>query len=422
VGLSVDPVLRYRMRLRRELTDVKTSLSALEGILRIEQDAARSLDNYIIKDEAYRKSITRMEELYNGTVKRLKEINLIHDVGGFDAKTLARPGIGVKVAPSLSTVLFSGGVFGLLCGCLLAFLADRSDKGFRTPDEIRRRLGLPVLGHIPVIKPDEACRQKARVGQHTLDPHLIAHYRPRSVEAEAYRAVRTALYFSTQGSGHQLIQVTSPDQGDGKSLTITNLAISIAQSGQRVILVDADLRRPRQHKVLGMPASPVGVASIIAGQARLEDAVVATAVPNLSLLGCGPRPSNPAELLTSPQFQALLADLRERYDFVLVDTPPLLVVTDPCVVAPRVDGVMLVIRPSKKSGPQSQRAREILATLGAHVLGVIVNGASGRLGTGQYEYSYGPGNYSYEPDENEDKYYEEDPSTNGVAPAGMGPS
>jgi capsular exopolysaccharide synthesis family protein len=360
-----------------------------------------------------------MEELYNSTVKRLKEINLVRDVGGFDAKTLARPGIGYKVAPSLTTILFSGIVFGLICGCGLAYLVDLNDKGFRTPDEIRRRLGLTVLGHIPVLKPDEGCRQKARAGQPSLDPYLIAHHRPKSVESEAYRAVRTALYFSTQGSGHQLIQVTSPSQGDGKSMTITNLAISIAQSGKRVILVDADLRRPRQHKIMGLPTSAVGLASVITGQTRLEDAIVPTAVPNLSLLGCGPRPSNPSELLTSPRLQEVLGDLRERYDFVLVDTPPLLVVTDPCAVAPRVDGVLLVIRPSNKSCPQSQRAREILGTLGAHVLGVIVNGASGRLGSGQYEYTYGPGNYSYEPDENEDKYYEEDNAPNEIAPAAI---
>lgn len=418
-SLVVDPVLRYQMKLRRELAESETSLLAVIGVLKKEEETARSLDSHVAKDDAFRNDLARMEDLYNSIVKRLKEINLSRDVGGFDAKTLARPGIGGKVAPLLHTILFSGVCMGLMGGLLLAYLIDLSDKGFRTPEEIRRRLGLSVLGHVPVLKPDDACQKKIRAGLPTIDPYLIALHRPKSLEAEAFRAVRTALYFSTQGSGRQVIQVTSPNQGDGKSITITNLAVSMAQSGQRVILVDADLRRPRQHKVMGLSCS-IGLASVIDGQVPLDEAIVKTSVPNLSLLPCGLRPSNPSELLTSPQLQSVLATLRERYDYVLVDTPPLLVVTDPCVVAPRVDGVLLVIRPSKKSGPESLRAREILATLGVKVLGVVVNGASGNLGSGQYEYNYGPGNYSYEQDENEDKYYEEEPvpgtvitSTNG---------
>jgi len=420
-ALTVDPVLRYQMRLRRELFETETRLAAQMGVLKVEEETARSLDSYVMKDEAYRNDIAKLNDLYDSVKSRVKEINLSRDVGGFDAKILARAGIGAKVAPSLTIILFAGMVMGLMGGMLLAYLVDLTDKGFRTPEEIRRRLGLPVLGHVPVLKPDEVCQQKVRAGQITLDPFLIACHRPKSLESEAFRAVRTALYFSTQGSGHQLIQITSPNQGDGKSITATNLAVSIAQSGKRVILVDADLRRPRQHKILGVTCS-AGLAAVIDGQTSLEEAIIQTTIPKLSLLAAGPRPSNPSELLTSPQFQSLLATLRESYDFVLVDTPPLLVVTDPCVVAPRVDGVLLVIRPSKKSGPESQRAREILATLGVNVLGVVVNGASGSLGSGQYEYNYGPGNYSYEPDENEDKYYEEDAVSGSVTPAGVGPA
>src|SRR5262249_3549316 len=144
----------------------------------------------------------------------------------------------------------------------------------------------------------------------------------------------------TQGEGHKVIQVTSPNKGDGKSLLIANLAVSIAQSGKRVLLIDADCRRPRQHKVFNVRAES-GLASVIGGMDDLPAAVVATAVPGLWLLPCGPVPPNPAELLTSPRFKHLLDEMREQYDFVLVDTPPLLAVTDPCVVAPRVDGLFL---------------------------------------------------------------------------------
>src|SRR4029077_560584 len=137
--------------------------------------------------------------------------------------------------------------------------------------------------------------------QPVLDPLFCSYYRPKSVDAEAYRAVRTALYFSTQGEGHKLIQITSPDMGDGKSTLIGNLAISIAQSGKKTLIIDADLRRPRLHKMLQV-AARVGLASVMAGETNLAAATRETPIPNLSLLPCGPLPSNPAELLTSPHF------------------------------------------------------------------------------------------------------------------------
>src|SRR5262249_37832018 len=142
------------------------------------------------------------------------EINLVRDVGGFDARIIAEPGPGYKVAPNLLQFLVGGLMLGLLAGVGLAYLVELSDKGFRTPEEIRRRLGLPVIGNIPLLAPDEEARAKVAAGQPMLEPLFCSHYRPKSVDAEAYRAVRTALYFSTQGEGHKLIQVTSPDMGD----------------------------------------------------------------------------------------------------------------------------------------------------------------------------------------------------------------
>ena len=192
--------------------------------------------------------------------------------------------------------------------------------------------------------------------------------------------------------GRKVIQVTSPNKGDGKSLMIANLAVSIAQSGKRVILIDADCRRPRQHKIFGVTAD-AGLAAVIADRVEPKDVIQATAVEGLSLLPCGPVPPNPAELLTSPRFKEFLDAIREEYDFVLVDTPPLLAVTDPCVVAPRVDGIFLVIRLSRQGRPNAERARAILSALAVNVLGVVVNGVTRQAGGGiytaeQYEYAY----------------------------------
>src|SRR5262249_11275591 len=144
-----------------------------------------------------------------------------------------------------------------------------------------RHLGVPVVGHIPVIAAAPTAAHEDTCGQPVLDTILCAYHQPRSREAEAYRGVRTALYFSSRGKEYKTIQVTSPDMGDGKSVTVANLGISIAQSGRTTILIDADLRRPRLHKLFGLQAQ-VGLTSIIRGEAKLEEAVQQCTVPGLS--------------------------------------------------------------------------------------------------------------------------------------------
>jgi capsular exopolysaccharide synthesis family protein len=201
---------------------------------------------------------------------------------------------------------------------------------------------------------------------------LCTHYRPASVEAEAYRGVRTALYFGP-AAGRKVIQITSAAAGDGKSLLAANLAVSVAQSGKRVLLVDADLRKPRLHRLFGLPEGP-GLASILAGKAELDMAVQSSGLPGLSLLACGPRPANPAELLTSHRLEGVLQSLRGSYDLVFVDTPALLAVTDPSVVATRVDGVLLNVRAGSNARSLNERARDLLADLKVRLLGIVVNG------------------------------------------------
>jgi capsular exopolysaccharide synthesis family protein len=163
----------------------------------------------------------------------------------------------------------------------------------------------------------------------------------------------------------------------------------MAQSGKRVLLVDADFRKPSLHKKFGI-SNKTGLSLVLSREVPLAEAIQETGIAGLWILPCGSLPPNPAELLTSPQFKENLDHLREQYDFVLVDTPPLLAVTDPSVVAPRVDGIILTIRVSKNGRPQAERAKEILGTLGANILGVVVNGLDRRGTTVGYEqYSYG---------------------------------
>jgi capsular exopolysaccharide synthesis family protein len=356
---------------------------------------AKKMSDAEVQDETFRSTIARQHQLFDSTIKLAQDKNLAKEFGGFDAQTIAPAVRAPKAEPRAFPVFAVSGFLGLLVGFGLGYLAERSDQGFRTPEEIRKRLGLPVVGHIPLMVADQEVVREAEATNSPLDPILYTHYRSLSREAEAYRGVRTALYFSLLGKDHKVIQITSPTMGDGKTTLAANLGVSIAQSGKRIILIDADFRRPRLHKVFGASAK-VGLASVIAGDVALAAAIQDSGIAGLSVLPCGPIPPNPAELLTSPRFKEVLDEIRGQFEFVVVDTPPLLAVTDPCAVAPRVDGVLLNIRVSKNARPNAERAKEILSTLGVNVLGLVVNGVdengAGGYGGGHYGYGYG---YAY---------------------------
>jgi capsular exopolysaccharide synthesis family protein len=405
----------YAASLKQELEDVTLARKSMGPLTAEELKEARRLTGFANKDRDFQSEITRLEAQYDLSKKRLDEINLMRDFGGYEAIAISRPEPGLRVGVGLAQILLAGGVLGLLCGIGLAYLADATDTSFRNPEEIRRRLGLPIVGHVPLFRKEAALAEAPadQDGPH-LDPSLSSYYRTASPEAEAYRSVRTSIFFSARGGGHKVIQVTSPSMGDGKTTLAANLAIAIAQSGKSVVLVDADLRRPRVAQYFGLTppslpgassrisflSGPVGLrvhaerglTSVIVGETGLDGALCESGVQGLSLLPSGPRPVNPAELLTMPQFEQLIAELRGRFEFVVLDTPPLLAVTDPCVVASRVDGVLLTIRVSKNGRPAAERAREMLLTLQAKVLGVVINGVGkgvGHYGYENYEYGYG---------------------------------
>jgi capsular exopolysaccharide synthesis family protein len=418
----VDPVQWHLQAMKQELADVRVSLAALTRLINDEQKDVGELIRYRSQEQDYEKEVEYARKTLEPAIQRWSEIRQVRDLGGFDAEVIAPPQPGVPIGPFIFNYLVLGGFFGMLSGLGLAYVADMRDKTFRTPEEIRRRLGLPIIGHIPVLHADAATAENAKgIG---LDPYLCTFLQPKSTQAEAFRGVRTALYFSVRGEVHQVIQVTSPNASDGKSTVIANLAISIAQSGKRVVLVDADFRKPRQHKMFGVSPT-TGVASVMTDQAELKDAILETAIPGLSLLPCGPRPDNPAELLTSPRFKELIDVIREQFDYVLIDTPPLLAVSDPSVVAPRVDGVILAVRVSVNGRPAAERAKEILSTLNTKVVGVVVNGVGGgpnRYGYdsyGGYGYSYGY-QYQYAYQYSSDYYQEEEAAADGAGADGKG--
>jgi capsular exopolysaccharide synthesis family protein len=209
---------------------------------------------------------------------------------------------------------------------------------------------------------------------------LVAYAEPKSAAAEAYRTLRTNITFASPDKPVHTLLATSTSPDDGKSTTIANLAITFAAAGSATVLVDADLRRPHIHTIFGL-SNDAGLTTLVADMARSKGSEVpklplqATQVENLQVLTSGPVPPNPAEILSSQRMGELLALLRSKAEYVLIDTPPIIAVTDAAVLAPKVDGVLIVINAGKTKRDLAVKARDMLRQVNAHILGVVLNNA-----------------------------------------------
>lgn len=375
-GEQVDSVQLCVEYLQQELGRIATSQKLLTTLYDADYELAKKLTDFELTEAEFQRNMSRTQQLYDGIIAQLQDAELVQDYGGFKADVISPAGFGYRVQPNAKSVFPISIFLGILLGLFLAYIADRTDNTFRTPEEVGAELGLPVVGHVPRFASVATARLDTDIVNTSLAPSLCTYYRPMSAESEAYRGLRTGLYFSNRGKTHKVIQVTSPCPGDGKSTVVANLSVSIAQSGQRVLLIDADMRRPTQHIVFDIE-SESGLSTVIALDEDYKDAIFETAIENLWLMPVGPLPPDPSELLTSPRFGELISVVREQYDYVMIDSGPLIAVSDPSVVASQVDGILLDVRLAKTPRKQAERAREILATLDSRVLGVVVNAVGG---------------------------------------------
>ena len=258
-------------------------------------------------------------------------------------------------------------LFGLVLGVGLAIFFERMDNTVKTPDDVTQQLGLPFLGMIPT----------AVLGRVAVDDFGEAELpvvlrEPQSAAAEAYRVIRTNLIFSSPGARGRVVLFGSANPGEGKTTTVANLAASLAQNGARVLAIDADLRRPTLHRHFGLSHTP-GLSDAVVGRSKLLEVVRPTTVSGLSVIPCGYIPPNPAELLGSDSLRELLHGLRKKYDWVLVDAPPILAMADTPVLCPFVDGLVLVVWSESSSRPALRRALDQLERVGGKLTGVVLN-------------------------------------------------
>ena len=313
--------------------------------------------------------------------ERIKELNVTEDVGALNISILeaAHPAT-TPSAPQKARYMAMALVLGLMLGGGLALLRDWMDQKLHSAEEISTVLGVPVLGVVPSMSRREDVTERGRK----------VYLDSKSSWAEAYRTIRTAVFFGAPKGEAKTILVTSPAPSDGKTTLVSNLAITMAQAGQKTLILDADFRKPMQHNVFRINHEYIGLSSVLAGATDLQEAIRSTEVNGLDILTRGPEVPNPSEILNSSGFAKLLKHLADRYDRIIIDSPPVTPVTDAQIIAAICDITLLVLRAEKSTRKISQQARDGLLSVGAHMLGVVVNDVPRK---GRYGYYSSYGNY-----------------------------
>jgi succinoglycan biosynthesis transport protein ExoP len=375
----------YRAALQKE-TEVRKLADEQRGL-------ARKLDGQMARYNLLRREVDTSRDLYTALSTRLKETQVASSLLTSNIAVVDRADVPLKRSgPRTGLNLLIGCLVGLVGGVGLAFLFEYLDTSIRDPREVEAILRVPTLGLVPTRSAIPAHLGRA-LGQGDGAPGafaLVSHQATSSILAEAFRNVRTSVVYATPDRPPKTMLVTSLQQQDGKTSVSTNCAISLAQLGLGdVLLVDADMRHPDLHDILGVPQTP-GLSDLLVGGVGAAEVVRPTRIPGLFVIPAGPVPANPSELLYSPRFTQALAVLGERFAHIVIDTPPLLGVADTLVLAPRVEGVILVLRHGHAARDAAQRAVQMLGSVRARLLGVVLNHADARRTPGGYQY-YGYG-------------------------------
>jgi capsular exopolysaccharide synthesis family protein len=311
---------------------------------------------------------------------------------------------GTPVGPNRLRTIMIGLFLSLIGGVGLAYFLEYLDNTIKTVEDVGRYAQLPALGVIPELaglmtKRLTGGRKRkgltngkiVREGREfpAAASSSLTVFDNRSSAAEAYRVVRTSMLLSAAGNPPKTVLVTSGQPGEGKTTTVVNTAISLSQLGLSVLIIDCDLRRPTTHKIFGLEVNGDGLSSYLSRNIEIDPLIHKLQIPNLSLLPCGPIPPNPAELISSSRMKDLLKTLGERYDHILIDSPPMINVTDPVILSTMVDGVILVVHGGKSPRAIVQRARQELLGVGARIFGVVLNNIDlRREGYDAYYYYY----------------------------------
>jgi tyrosine-protein kinase Etk/Wzc len=368
-----------RLNLAKQETGIQQQLLQYEARMRTlpvaERDLARLMRVNKVNTDIYTFLLQKHEEARIAKASTISNINVVDPA--------ITPDLPVK--PQKKKNLLLGLLVGLMFGVGAAFFMDYLDDTVKDEEEAKRALGWPLLAMIPAIEDDSG---ESSPAGHTAQ--LVVMHKPKSSVTEAFRGLRTAIHFSSLRRDSKVIMITSSFPGEGKTTIAANLALTFAQAGNRVLLVDCDLRRPSLNTIFGHSRTP-GITEVLAGDVAWAAALHTTDIANISLLSAGTIPPNPAELLCSDSMRDLLAALRDSYDMVIIDAPPVIPVTDAPLLSALTDLVVVVVESGRIPLKAAQRMKELLQSVQAPVAGFVLNDRTA-LYADTYGY-YGKGYY-----------------------------
>ncbi len=348
---------------RSEYGEVLNSERKLQALLERTKADAFAVNQYEREYLELKRNYDNNQRLYDSVLKRLKDASITGMIQMGNVRILDRAQAEPDpVAPRPLRNLFLSLVVGLLSGVGLSFLLEKLDTSVTSREQVEERLGLPFLGIVPTLAESVDIKER----------DLFVHSNPKSAAAECLRSIRTNLLFMSPDKPLKTLLVTSSGPSEGKTTIAVALAEVMADNGSRVLLIDADLRRPRLHQVFGL-SKETGLSALILGDGTLEAAVRPTQVHDLWVLPSGPIPPNPNELLHAAGFAALLEEAQKRFDRVIVDSPPAGVVADAVVVSTKVDGTLLVLKAGQTSRDAAARAVRTLKDVNAKLMGAVLN-------------------------------------------------
>jgi succinoglycan biosynthesis transport protein ExoP len=345
---------------RSEYQTAQAQENSLTAALDQQKTEALSMNRKAIDYGVLDRDVESSKQIYNSLLQRAKETGVSGELKSSNIRVVdpaEQPRRPVSPRTALNELLAL--LTGTVVACGLVFFFEYMDSRIKTPDEIRAHLGLAHLGLLPAMDQKDGTYP-------LLSGGVPANF------SEAFRALRTNVLFSSAQEGARSLVVTSTGPGEGKSMVASNLAISLAQAGQRVLLIDADMRKPKAHEIFGFKQEP-GLSNVMVGSTKASDAVRKTTISGLWVLGAGRIPPNPAELLGSARFRDFVTTLKAHFDWIIIDTPPVMAVTDASLVAHHASGVVFVVGAEMTSHHAARRALEQLEHAGAKFVGAVLN-------------------------------------------------
>jgi capsular exopolysaccharide synthesis family protein len=378
--------------------------------------AANQMSEKLVEYNILKREAEANKTLYEGLMTKLKETALSQGLRSSNIRvvdpamipsTPARPAKARNVALAF--------LVGLVGGIGLALMREYLDNTVKTPDDIETLARLPSLAVVPQFAgPNGSSKSRGLLPSMSSNGHdkrieLVAQHLPKSQMSEAFRALRTSILLSQADHPPQVILVTSALPREGKTTAAANLAVTLAQLGDKTVLVDADLRKPGVGRLLNLGSGKyAGLSSYLAGVSSLDLVTVPhPAVPNLSAIPTGPLPPNPADLLSSHKLVEAIAELRTKFKFIVIDSPPIMAATDAVILSVQTDGVLLVVRSGETPKEAFTRTRDLLNSVKCRILGVVLNAVDSSAPDYYYSYRYYPYSYGYGPQETADNQHDE---------------